>query len=267
MKKELLSITILSIAFCNSIISQTAGNLTFTFTPVAKSPCYTGSRNVIAVWIQTNSGAFVKTKLRNAGSGTSDHLPTFAVNSGGSSSNCISTACNVVSATTGATRTSFLATTINWDGTDATGTLVSDGTYKVTIEETWNHGTSSTAVTSYTFTKGPTADSQLPAANTYYTGVKLDWIPGVAGLTEAKNQIPEVVIYPNPTNGIFNIDFKRVNTIAIFNTMGINVYSEKNENETNGIKTIDLSSFANGIYIIRVSNEKGVSNHKLILNK
>jgi len=267
MKKSLFNITLLVLCFSATLRAQTAGNLTFTFTPVAKSPCYTGSRNVIAVWIQTNSGAFVKTKLRNAGSGTSDHLPTFAVNSGGSSSNCISTACNIVSATTGATRTSFLATTIIWDGTDATGSLVSDGIYKVTIEETWNHGTSSTAVTSYTFTKGPAADSQLPIANAYYTGVKLDWIPGVAGLNESKNQIPEVVIYPNPTNGIFNIDFKKVNAIAIFNTMGINIYNEKNENETNGIKNIDLSSFAKGVYIIRVSNEKGSSNHKLILNK
>ncbi len=267
MKKSLFNLTVFAICFTATLTAQTAGTLTFTFTPVAKSPCYTGSRNVIAVWIQTNSGGFIKTKLRNAGSGTSDHLPTFAVNSGGSSSNCISAACNVVSATSGATRSSFLATTITWDGTDASGTLVSDGIYKVTIEETWNHGGTSTAVTSYTFNKGPIADNQLPAATANFTGVKLDWIPGVAGLNESNSQNPEISIYPNPTNGILNIDFKKTNTIKVLNTMGMVLFEEKIENATSGTKNIDLSNFANGIYIINVSNENGASNYKVVLNK
>lgn len=260
----------LAACFSASLTAQTAGTLTFSFTPVTKSPCYSGSRNAIAVWVQSNAGAFVKTKLRNAGpgGGTSDHLPTFAANSGGTASNCMAAACNVVSATTGATRASFLATTITWDGTNAAGTLMPDGIYKVTIEETWNHGTTSTAVTSYTFTKGAVADNQLPAANANFTGVKLDWLPvAPTSIEEASKNNPEVVIYPNPSNGIVNIDFKKTNSIKVLNTMGMIVYEEKTDNTASGTKNIDLSTFANGIYIINVSNENGASNYKVILNK
>lgn len=105
--KKLFTSLFTSAAIISSAVAvgqtTTPGTLTFTFTQVAHSPCYTGSRNVLAVWIQTSSGAFVKTKLRNAGGSTSDHLPTWAVNSGGTAANCMSSACNKTDATTGAT--------------------------------------------------------------------------------------------------------------------------------------------------------------------
>ncbi|MBP6756385.1 MAG: hypothetical protein KA210_09560, partial [Bacteroidia bacterium] len=69
MKKQLLSFTILSIAFCNSIISQTAGTLTFSCnipTPTSPAPT-TGGKALYAIWIEDNAGTFIKTKARYVG--------------------------------------------------------------------------------------------------------------------------------------------------------------------------------------------------------
>ena len=272
MKKLLLKIASIASAVCFSatVSAQTSGTLTFTFTEVSKTTTYNGNaQHTLAVWIQTSAGAFVKTKLRYVGGGTSDHLPTWATaaSCGGSAT---SGACNTVDGTTGATCSAWKTYTVSWDGKKgaaATGTLQPDGVYKVTIQSTWDHGTSGTATTSYTFTKGPAVDHQTPAAGTNVSGVTLNWQPSVTGIEEATSKNPEVTVYPNPSNGLFNVDYNNANTIRVINTLGTLVYEEKVDAMSQGTKNIDLSNFANGIYMITVANDKGSVNHKVILNK
>ena len=273
MRTPLLKITlsILMLLFTITVSAQTNGTLTFTFTEIAKTPTYPGnSQHVLAVWIQSNAGAFMKTKLRYAGNVTSDHLPTWAVNSGGTAANCLAAACNVVDATTGATRASWTTYTVSWDGKKgpaATATLQPDGVYKVAIQSTWNHGTTGTALTTYTFTKGASIDYQTPAANATFTNITLHWDPIVTSINEATVQNPVIEVYPNPTNGVFNVDYNNANTIKVINTLGVLVHETKLNELSQGTKSIDLSNFANGIYMITVSNEHGSSIHKVILNK
>ena len=112
MKSLFFSITLLA---CTFIQAQTQGTLSFSFTQTAHTS-YTGNKNVLAVWIQSSTGTFIKTRLRYAGGGTADHLPTWAVNSGGTANNALGTSCNVVSAATGATLTNFSAKNVSWDG-------------------------------------------------------------------------------------------------------------------------------------------------------
>lgn len=277
MKKLLsnLSIFAMGVLFTARLSAQTMGNLTFTFTEIAKTPTYNGnSQHVLAAWIQNTTGtgtaSFVKTKLRYAGSGTADHLPTWAANAGcASSANCLGAACNTVDGLTGATRSAWTTYTVTWDGkkgATATGTVQPDGVYKVTLQSTWNHGTGGTATTSYTFTKGPSIDHQTPAANTTFSNVVLHWEPSPTGLLE-NNSSPVVNIYPNPTNGSFKVDYNNTSSIRVINTLGETIYEEKLDQLTQGTKNIDLSSFSNGIYFITVSNDKGSANHKVILNK
>lgn len=280
MEKTLFKLTVALIAFFSSTIltSQTTGTLTFTFTevPKASSATYNGNaQHVLAAWVQnttgTGTGTFVKTKLRYAGPGTNDHLPTWSVNAGGTASNCLATACNTVDATTGATRSSWATYQLTWDGKKgpaATGTVQPDGVYKVTIQSTWNHGTGGTATTSYTFTKGPAIDHQTPAATTTFSNVTLHWAPTVVtGIDEASSENPQITIYPNPGNDIINIDFSNTSSIKVVNMLGVVVYEEKVELAEEGTKTIDMSAFAGGIYFVNVSNPKGSVNHKIILNK
>lgn len=164
--------------FTQTFNAQTSGTLTFNCTTIAHTG-FSGTKNVLAIWIQTNSGAFVKTYYRYAGGGTSDHLPTWAVNSGGTAANCLSASCNIVGATTGATLNGAVTKSITWDGTDLSGNQMPDGVYKVTIQETWNHGTSGTVTRSFSFTKGPNSDIQTPATDANFSNLSLQWIPAL----------------------------------------------------------------------------------------
>ncbi len=261
--------TVFTICLSVGLFAQTAGTLTFTFTQVAHSPCYQSNYNVLAAWIETSSGTFVKTKLRYCcGGNTLDHLPTWSVNAGGTSSN--SSAANKTDATTGSTLHGFGTKTFTWDGKNvngtSNGTLVADGTYKVAIQETWNHGGGNTVTTYYTFTKGPAADHQTPATDANFSTISLDWVPATTTGIDEESENPQFNIYPNPSNGIFNLELFNVNTIKVLNTLGSVVYQEKiNTNETKS--TIDLSNLANGIYFIAVLNDKGTLNKKVIISK
>ena len=275
MKKLLLKLTMVVATFfiATHLTAQTPRTLTFTFTELAKTPTYNGnSQHVLAVWIQTNAGAFVKTKLRYVGGGTDDHLPTWGTQASCTNPNAVTTGtCNTVDGTTGATRSAWTTYTVTWDGKKgaaATGTLQPDGVYKVAIQSTWNHGTTGTALTTYTFTKGASVDHQTPAANTTYSNVVLHWQPSsTTGIEDNVALKPEISVYPNPTNGVFSIDYSNAESIKVINTLGVLVYETKIEELSPGTKNIDLSNYANGIYMITVSNDNGSSIHKVILNK
>jgi Secretion system C-terminal sorting domain len=279
MKKNILFSVIFIAAemcFSGNIIGQTAGTFTFSFTPVAKTPTYNGnSEHTLAVWIQANAGGFVKTKLRYCcGSSTIDHLPTWAVNAscgvfpGTTIQVASDAACNIADAVTGATLTTWAAKTITWDGktgSAATGTVVPDGVYKVTIEEVWNHGPAGAVAKSYTFTKGPNTDHQTPANDVNFTNIKLDWVPlstmGIEGISANE----EINIYPNPSQGILNIDFKKGSSIKIMNTLGIVIYDAKKDKEGAGVARVDLSNFASGVYVVTILNEDGSSGFKKMM--
>ena len=78
---------------------------------------------------------------------------------------------------------------------------------------------------------------------------------------------PEITIYPNPTNGMFNVDFNKATSIQVIDLLGATVYNEKLEDPYAGTKSIDLSNLSNGIYFICVYNEDRSTKRKLILNK
>jgi hypothetical protein len=247
----------------NNAYSQTAGTLSFTVNPVSHSGNW-GLDHFVAIWLENSSTSFVKTKLKNADShGTSNHLLVWKAKS----------ALNVVDATVGASLASYNPLTISWNGTDVTGALVADGTYKVWVEFTWNHGATGvgTTTTSLQFTKGPSIDSQTLANTAFFTGVSLTWTPSSGVSVQDVDKKDGINVYPNPSNGIVNIDFKESlnGTILIENTMGAKIYEEKVDISNSGIKTIDLSKFANGTYFVNIqkNNSKELQRFKVVLNK
>ena len=73
-----------------------------------------------------------------------------------------------------------------------------------------------------------------------------------------------ITLYPNPTNSEVNISSENIiNSVEIFNSLGQRVYQEKINSNT---KTIDISSFLNGVYILGVNTENGVIRKKIIKN-
>lgn len=265
--KILIVVNALMLMTTITIKAQTAQTRTFTFTEASHSSTYNGNaQHDLAVWVEQGSGTagtFVVTKLRYVGGGTNDHLPNWASKASCTSGSATSTGCNTATATTGATLSAWATRTVTWDGKNAAGTLVADGNYQFVVQSTWNHGTAGTAIRYFPFVKGPGAPDPTFASDTNFTGIS-------AVLSSSEFSLkPEVSIYPNPTNGIVNMDFKNnVNAIKIINILGKVVYNEKiTEDLTNMNKRIDLSNLVGGIYIVSVSNDNGTSNYKVVLNK
>ena len=258
MKKYILPLVVLlGLSLPNLSTAQTAGTLSFTFTPVAHSGSW-GSKHVLAVWIQNSANGFIRTKFRYWGNGTNDHLPNWKANSNQ----------NVVDAITGATLTTYATKSLTWDGTDLSGTLLPDGDYKITIEECWSHG-SSKVTKSFTFTKNGTESHLTPADDANFTNVAIDWVPLISGIEPGEN-LNAFSVFPNPTHDKINIDFKDnapACNIYVINTSGQEVYREKENKTYSGVKSIGLSAFENGIYFLKVEINSKIHVKKIVLLK
>jgi aminopeptidase N len=71
----------------------------------------------------------------------------------------------------------------------------------------------------------------------------------------------QLVLYPNPTSGVINLqkpDALQVTQVRIYNTLGQLLY-EKNYSET-----VDVSKFSKGILFFQIETEKGVINKSII---
>ena len=77
-----------------------------------------------------------------------------------------------------------------------------------------------------------------------------------------------VVISPNPSNGIYNININQYSgkvNIQVVDLSGREVYSAKNE-FFNSEKPIDLNAVESGIYVLRISGDNLNYSQKIIKN-
>ena len=235
---------------------QTAGTLSFSVTTTSTGG-YSPS-NLLAIWIENNSTAFIKTKIRYAGPDDLDHLQTWVTKSGQ----------NVVDATTGPTRTSHGTITFLWNGTNTSGAVVPDGSYSVWLEMAWASSlTTGKTVNSYPFTKGATVFHSAPTNTANLLSMILDWTPAttaVEGILENK----DIKAYPNPTTGVFSIDFKHPVGNGVFELItdeGLVVHSEKIPGITEGVKTFNLTGLPDGIYFCKLRFSTGEIVFRVVL--
>ena len=74
----------------------------------------------------------------------------------------------------------------------------------------------------------------------------------------------EVSIYPNPVNDVLNIrTVEPIVSLSIINMLGQTIYSSLNTSNTLQIET---TSFAKGIYVVKVQTAKGVRTEKIKVN-
>lgn len=79
-----------------------------------------------------------------------------------------------------------------------------------------------------------------------------------------ENDINDVKVYPNPTNGNLNIAAEGLNRITVINTLG-QVLFDKNANSDNEI--VDMSRYDAGIYMIRITTETGITTQRVSVVK
>jgi hypothetical protein len=91
----------------------------------------------------------------------------------------------------------------------------------------------------------------------------------LAGI-EDKNAFQDLSVFPNPTEGMLNIRF----TVKDRESIKLEILSSKGENlynqdlgylEGTYSKQLDLSSFAKGIYILRLTGDRGITNVKIVV--
>lgn len=142
------------------------------------------TKHYTVVWVTTSTGAFVKS-LRKQGPGSwsskewNDHCQTWNTARAGST---------VLDGYTSATASNYSGTNspvvCAWNGRDASGSLMPDGTYKFWIQYAENNGQGPYTTGGLVWTKGPSG-----ATNTYanrgvnFSGMRVTWLPSTPAAT------------------------------------------------------------------------------------
>lgn len=81
-------------------------------------------------------------------------------------------------------------------------------------------------------------------------------------------ETPVVSVFPNPTKGRLNIEFKEISvscSIEIFNSLGSKVLSDQRSVAGQRLYSVDISTFTTGIYFVKISSGEFQSTHKVVL--
>lgn len=154
--------------------------------------------------------------------------------------------------------------------TDATTSSSTDGAATV-------NPTGGTAPYTVTWSNNATGNASLNLAAGTYTVAVTDangctrTETFTVGVSTGINDVEEAIqlsIYPNPTNGLVNIDIE-LNTSAdvnvdIYNMVGERVFEVKELNVTTSSVQLDMTDLPEAAYFIRVSSGSNVVNSKLL---
>lgn len=238
MKK--LSLIFLACIYTALIYAQTTGTLSVQVTTSSTGGDY-APRNVLAIWVEDNSGAFVKTLLAYANA-RKTHLNTWEASTTNAGS-----AFDVTDAISGATQSDHGVRTAQWNGTSYTGTVVPDGEYHLRMELTDKNATGNIA--SFTFTKGATAQTLTPANVPSFSSISLVWTPMATDVNQYVTKSNTFVVYPNPGTGRFTVMGEGIIAIEVKDLSGKTVVSSKTP-------IIDLGSMPKGVYLVSIISDK-----------
>lgn len=250
MRRRNTLILLLSFFCMTQIQAQTKGTLAVSVTTSQVGGPY-APRNVLAIWIEDNSGKFVKTLLAYANT-RKIHLNTWET-----STTTAGSVYNTVDAITGATQSAHGTRTCTWNGTDFTGKLMADGDYKVRMELTDQNATGNVA--SFTISKGPNSQKLTPANVPSFSTVTLNWTTSVTAINPEITHSNTIIVYPNPGNGIFNVLGENIISLRVTSLSGKVVC-------TSQTPVFDITNQPPGIYFISVKTDQSIVVKKIIKN-
>jgi len=271
---------IIPILLCATIgtFAQTSGRLTVSTKTSCTDPAYPAGSllsnsdwspfNCVAIWVEDNSGVFVKTLSAWAGLRRED-LKTWVLKSNmdvtGLTPVTVSDPTKLFlpqpDGTTGATLYDYGIINCSWDGKNKSGVLMPDGIYKIQYELTdngliKNGGTEVHRNMTVTFTKGPTASTQTPADVTSFGKNTVTWTPGTTRVEDTK--ISNLYsVFPNPAKADIYVNGPEIKSIEVTNLNGKN-FIKSNQQK------IDISGLAKGHYFVNIYTPNGSIVKKLI---
>jgi hypothetical protein len=103
--------------------------------------------------------------------------------------------------------------------------------------------------------------------NLFIDNIEID---GPVGISSPGKGDLGIRVYPNPSDGIFNLYIEKGNKnidINVFNLQGQKVFAGKVPSGTVTVtKKLNLSELSKGIYYIRFTNENATQVEKIIIN-
>lgn len=151
--------------------------------------------------------------------------------------------------------------TVNWD---ATGTTGADS-----VVVTVSNGTTTSALSgSATFTANNAGETITVVAYGPCTSDTVTYTFDVAHISVDEDVLNgSVAIYPNPTRGLFNAEFATQSTetvvLSLVNTLGQELSRETVEINGTLTKQFDLSEQPAGVYLLRITTDRGVMTQRI----
>lgn len=250
--KRILSLLSLLAFFAGTVNAQTAGTATFQVTTVSNGGQYSPA-NVLAIWVKNSSGTFVKS-MKVMAAQRIQYLYQWKASS----------SLNTVGAITGATLSSHQTHTIAWNCKNASNVLVADGDYQFWVE--FADDDFQGPCTHYTFTKGPSAQTQNFTDATRFINVSIVWTPDPNGVEET---VQPAKIIRNPGSDL--IGFVLPTQIAdnaqlqIFDITGNRIFSTANYFDDGNSRYFVWNSLGakQGLYIYRIESGATISSGKI----
>lgn len=94
-----------------------------------------------------------------------------------------------------------------------------------------------------------------------YTETKTDYIEVIDCTSISETDKPLFDIYPNPSNGLFNIASETAGNVAILNAVGQVVYEKTVQQQD----VINLKDFNAGVYFVRFKNNNKISTQQIVI--
>jgi PKD repeat protein len=106
--------------------------------------------------------------------------------------------------------------------------------------------------------------------NLYIDNINLG--SNITGISETESQISDVMIYPNPTNGAFSIEYLLLKNmdinIVITDILGKEIYTSNSKLQSVGLHKQEINSvIENGIYNVSIKTADRLINKKIIITK
>jgi flagellar hook assembly protein FlgD len=227
----------------SDILTNTPGTLNFSVRTITDNGTYS-PKNIIAIWIKTSSGSFVRS-MKVMADQRKQFLYQWKINSGG----------NVTDAVTGPTLMSHQIHTFTWNCKDLTGAVVPDGDYIIMIEYTDQDGQGPFA--GFTFTKGVNPQTLIPQDQTYIKDISIQYTPQAIGVEEYDKQL-DIFTFPNPFSDKFMIILPEGYAsaeISFFNSSGEKLSMEYTFSDPHFIwdgKDRNGNTLPSGMYIYKI---------------
>jgi len=248
LSKIATTFTLLILFSVQTLLADSKGSLSVSVTTQTYNGHYAPA-NCVAIWVEDNSGNFVKTLLVYA-ERYKTHLNTWQASTTNAGS-----AYNSTDALTGASPKSHGTRTCTWDGTDFDEDEMADGTYKLWMEMTEDNATGK--YKSISFTKGSSTDVQSMSSVSGFSAASLTWTPSVVTSVRTIKLNTDIKIYPTLSEGIFTITNESSEAISSIQVANLNGTVVKIPEISD---TLDITDLPNGVYlvIVRHGNIKSV---------